>query len=145
MAKKRNVLGAIRKLLVLCDLRVLLPAGVGHPKSRVCQQIYDASDLDDARHMAVWPRLILHRRSSGMRTIRMGISKRGYQLLRTLLGRGARLFVRTAVGKMDPFSRWVDGIRERRGTNHAIVVVGNKYARIIWTLLARHEEYRPAT
>lgn len=52
--------------------------------------------------------------------------------------------MRTAVGKTDRFSQWVNELRERRGTNRAIVAVANKNARIIWALLARSEEYRPA-
>jgi len=81
----------------------------------------------------------------GDRKILMGISKRGEQHLRTLLVHGARAVVRTAVTKTDRFSRWVNELRERRGTNRAIVAVANKNARIIWALLAKNEEYRPAT
>ncbi|MBU2959570.1 transposase [Citreicella sp. C3M06] len=89
--------------------------------------------------------MVPRQRSSGDRTILMGLGKRGDQHLRTLLVHGARAVVRTAAGKTDRFSRWVNELRERRGTNRAIVAVANRNARIIWALLAKNEEYRPAT
>ena len=73
-----------------------------------------------------------------------GISKRGDQHLRTLLVHGARAVVRTSARKADARSQWVKGLVERRGTNRAIVAVANKNARIVWSLLARGEDYRPA-
>lgn len=120
--------------------------GVG-PKTAtaVGAAIGDGRDFDNGRHMAAWLGLVPRQHSSGDRTILMGISKRGDQHLRTLLVHGARAVVRTALGKTDRFSRWVNELRERRGTNRAIVAVANKNARIIWALLAKNEEYRPAT
>jgi len=120
--------------------------GVG-PKTAtaVVAAIGDGRDFDNGRHMAAWLGLVPRQHSSGDRTILMRISKRGDQHLRTLLVHGARAVVRTAVGKTDRFSQWVNELRERRGTNRAIVAVANKNARIIWALLARNEEYRPAT
>lgn len=119
--------------------------GVG-PKTAtaVVAAIGDGRDFDNGRHMAAWLGLVPRQHSSGDRTILMGISKRGDQHLRTLLVHGARAVVRTAAGKTDRFSQWVNELRERRGTNRAIVAVANKNARIIWALLARNEEYRPA-
>ena len=95
--------------------------------------------------MAAWLGLVRRQHSSGDRTILMRIRKRGDQHLRTLLVHGARAVVRTAVVKTDRFSQWVNELRKCRGTNHAIVAVANKNARIFWALLARNEEYRPAT
>ena len=106
--------------------------------------IDDGKDFDNGRHMAAWLGLVPRQHSSGDRTILMGISKRGDQHLRTLLVHGARAVVRTAAGKSDQFSQWVNALRERRGMNRAIVAVANKNARIIWALLAKNEEYRPA-
>lgn len=120
--------------------------GVG-PKTAtaVIAAVGDGHDFDNGRHMAAWLGLVPRQHSSGDRTILMGISKRGDQHLRTLLVHGARAVVRTAAGKTDRFSRWVNELRERRGTNRAIIAVANKNARIIWALLAKNEEYRPAT
>ena len=125
--------------------RVARIRGVG-PKTAtaVVAAIGDGRDFDNGRHMAAWLGLVPRQHSSGDRTILMGISKRGDQHLRTLLVHGARAVVRTAVGKNDQFSQWVNALRERRGTNRAIVAVANKNARIIWALLNRNEEYRSA-
>ena len=71
----------------------------------------------------------------------MGI---GDQHLRTLLVHGARAVVRTAAKKSDPLSMWVNSVKERRGANKATVATANKNARIIWALLNKDEEYRPA-
>ena len=119
--------------------------GVG-PKTAtaVIAAVGDGKDFDNGRHMAAWLGLVPRQHSSGDRTILMGVSKRGDQHLRTLLVHGARAVVRTAAGKSDQFSQWVNALRERRGINRAIVAVANKNARIIWALLAKNEEYRPA-
>ena len=73
-----------------------------------------------------------------------GISKRGDQHLRTLLVHGARAVMRVSAGRPDARSRWVNELVARRGTNRAVVAVANKNARIVWSLLARGEDYRPA-
>ncbi len=80
--------------------------GVG-PKTAtaVTAVVGDGHDFDNGRHMAAWLGLVPRQHSSGDRTIRMGISKRGDQHLRTLLVHGARAVVRTAAGKTDRFSQ----------------------------------------
>lgn len=125
--------------------RVARIRGVG-PKTAtaVVAAVGDAREFENGRHMAAWLGLVPRQHSSGDRRILMGISKRGDRHLRTLLVHGARAVVRTAVSKSDPFSAWVNTLRERRGTNRAIVAVANKNARVIWALLRRGEEFRPA-
>lgn len=97
--------------------------GVG-PKTAtaVIAAVGDGHDFDTGRHMAAWLGLVPRQHSSGDRTILMAISKRGDQHLRTLLVHGARAVVKTAAGKTDRFSQWVNGLRERRGTNRANVL-----------------------
>jgi len=46
--------------------------------------------------------------------------------------------VQHARHKEDALSRWVNRIRERRGSNKATVALANKLARMGWALL-RHE------
>lgn len=72
----------------------------------------------------------------------MGISKRGADISEPCLIHGARSVVRTAQRKTEPFSQWVNSLRERRGMNRAIVAVANKNARIIWAMLNKNEEFR---
>lgn len=69
---------------------------------------------------------VLRRYSSGNRQMLLGISRRRDQHLRTLLVHGARAVVRVAARRADPFSRWVNVLRERRGVNRAIVAVAKK-------------------
>ena len=125
--------------------RIAKVRGVG-PKTAtaVIAAIGDGRDFDNGRHMAAWLGLVPRQHSSGDRRLMMGISKRGDQHLRTLLVHGARAVVRTAASKSDGLSQWVNELKARRGTNKAIVAVANKNARIIWALLAKSEEYRPA-
>lgn len=73
----------------------------------------------------------------------LGISKRGDRYLRTQLIHGARAVVRHAHRKADPLSRWVERIRQQRGTNVAAVALANKLLRIAWVILARGERYSP--
>jgi transposase len=73
----------------------------------------------------------------------LGISKRGDSYLRTQLIHGARAVVQYAHRKDDPLSRWVERIRQQRGTNVAAVALANKLLRIAWVILARGERYNP--
>ena len=82
--------------------------------------------------------------SRGDKTVLLGINKRGDRYVRTLLIQGAMAAIRTAAGKDDPRSRWINALRARRGTKVAAVAVANKNARIAWALLAKDEPYRAA-
>jgi transposase len=106
--------------------------------------IGDGSDFKNGRHLSAWLGLVPRQHSSGDRNVRMRISKRGSQHLRTLLAHGARAVVRTAVRKTDSRSMWVNELRQRRGHNRATVAVANKNARVIWALLTSGEPYRAA-
>lgn len=125
--------------------RIAKIRGVG-PKTAtaIIAAVGDGRDFDNGRHMAAWLGLVPRQHSSGERRMLMGISKRGDQHLRTLLVHGARAVVRTAACKSDPLSTWVNALKERRGANKATVAMANKNARIIWALLNKDEEYRPA-
>ena len=116
--------------------------GVG-PKTAtaVVAAVGDGAAFKNGRHMAAWMGLVPRQRSSGDKRVLMGISKRGDKHLRCLLVHGARSVVRVSQRKTDPFSQWVNALRERRGMNRAIVAVANKNARIIWAMLNRNEEF----
>ena len=58
---------------------------------------------------------------------------------------GARAVVTQAPRRDDGFSRWINQLRARRGTNVTVVAVANKTARVLWALLARNENYRIAS
>lgn len=124
--------------------RIARISGVG-PKTAtaVVAAVGDGQEFKNGRHLAAWMGLVPRQYSSGNRQILMGISKRGDKHLRTLLVHGARAVVRVAAGRSDPFSRWVNALRERRGVNRTIVAVANKNARIIWAMLRRDSEFQP--
>lgn len=88
------------------------------------------------------PGLVLAQNSSGDRTVLLGISKRGDRSLRTLLIYGARIALHHSSRKIDPTSRWVNTIKQRRGYNVATVALANKNARVLWALLARRIIFR---
>lgn len=123
--------------------RIARICGVG-PKTAtaVVAAVGDGREFKNGRHLAAWMGLVPRQHSSGDKRLLMGISKRGDRHLRTLLIHGARSVVRVAQRKTDPFSQWVNRLRERRGMNRAIVAVANKNARIIWAMLNRKEEFR---
>lgn len=49
-----------------------------------------------------------------------------------------------AKNKTDKRSLWIVDKQQRLGTTKACVVVANKNARIVWSLIARDQVYRPA-
>jgi transposase len=81
-----------------------------------------------------------HQGTGGKERI-LGMSKRGDAYLRTLLIHGSRAVVRTAKGKTDPLSRWINALLERRHVNVVIVALANKTARMAWALLRYNRDY----
>ena len=89
--------------------------------------------------------LVPRQRSSGGKTRLLGIFKRGDRYIRTLMIHGARALLGRAGGKQDTRSQWIGRMRERRHPNVVAVALANKNARIVWSILARGEEYRHPT
>ena len=83
--------------------------------------------------------------SSGHHHRLLGISKRGDRYLRTLLIHGARSVLYRCDAKTDARSRWIQGVKARRGVNRAGVALANKNARILWALMAHSDVYRKVT
>lgn len=75
--------------------------------------------------------LVFRKHSSGNREGLLGISKRGYLMLRTLLIHGARGLLRHVKNKADKKSLWSNARIEHRGMNRACVTLANKNGRII--------------
>ena len=96
------------------------------------------------RHAAASLGLVPRQYSSGGKTVLLGISKRGDRYLRKLLVHGARTVVQSAVNRDDPFSQWINRVRERRGKNKAAVALANKLTRIGWAILRYNTRYDPA-
>jgi transposase len=70
--------------------------------------------------------------------------KRGDRYLRTLLVHGSRALLRYVGRKRDAKSVWAVNVMQRRHVNVAAVALAAKQARIIWAMLAKGTEYRPA-
>ena len=118
-------------------------AGVGPmTATAVVAAVGDANNFKNGRQLAAWLGLVPRHVASGGKCRLLGISKRGDRYLRTLLIHGARAALYRARGKDDRHSRWINQLRERRGTNRACVALANKNARIIWALMAHDDEYR---
>ena len=107
--------------------------------------ISDGHAFRNGRQFAAWVGLVPRQHSSGGKTQLLGISKRGDPYLRTLLVHGARSVVYRAK-RQDRLAQPVDcNDKQRRlGTARACVALANKNARILWSLIAKQEVYRPA-
>jgi transposase len=104
----------------------------------------DAPTFKNGRQLAAWLGLVPRHHASGGKPTLLGISKGGQTYLRTLLLHGARAVTRTVERKTEARSRWLQGVKARRGTNRACVAHAHKTARIAWVLLAKGEHYRRA-
>ena len=105
--------------------------------------IGNVGQFRQGRDLAAWLGLVPRQHSSGGKDCLQGISKRGDSYLRTLLIHGARAVVRTAAGKTDARSDWINRLRQRRNKNIAAVAVANKNARIAWALMSKDSDYQP--
>ena len=104
----------------------------------------DATEFKNGRQFAAWLGLVPRQHSTGGKTTLLGMTKRGNCYLRTLLIHGARAVLRGVDRKTDTRSRWLQGVKARRGMNCASVAQANKTARVAWALLAKGDRYRRA-
>src|SRR5262249_56808767 len=88
----------------------------------------DATGFQNGRQFAAWLGLVPRQHSTGGKTTLLGITKGGNRYLRLLLIHGARAVLRVVDRKTDAWSRWLQGVQVRRGTNYASVAPGKKNA-----------------
>lgn len=125
--------------------RIAAVEGIGPvTATAVVAAISDGRAFRNGRQFAAWLGLVPRQHSSGGKARLLGISKRGDPYLRTLLVHGARSVVYRAKLKNDRRSCWINDKQQRLGTARACVAVANKNARIIWSLMAKQQVYRPA-
>jgi transposase len=125
--------------------RLMALEGIGPvTASALVASVGNAHAFNNARQFSAWLGLTPRQNSSGAKTRLGAITKRGDVTLRTLLIHGARSVLRTAASRRDRKSIWAEALRKRSGNNVAAVALAAKNARIIWALLARSTEYRPA-
>jgi transposase len=120
-------------------------AGIGPlTATALVAAVGDATEFKNGRQFAAWLGLVPRQHSTGGKTTLLGMTKRGNRYLRTLLIHGARAVLRVVDRKTDAWSRWLQGVKARRGTNCASVAQANKTARVAWALLAKGDRYRHA-
>lgn len=125
--------------------RALLPVpGVG---VIVATALYSAvaniSDFKTGRDLAAFLGLVPRQRSTGGRTVLLGISKRGNTYLRTLLIHGMRSAFYNRQKRDNDMTAFMERLSARGLHTNKIVVAGaNKAARIIWAVLSKDTRYQ---
>ena len=125
--------------------RLMQVEGVGPiTATAVVATLGEGHAFQHGRQFAAWGGLVPRQHSTGGKPVLGRITKHGNVYLRTLLIHGARAVLQFSAKRTDQKSRWVEGVRRRRGNNIAAVALAAKHARILWALLARGQEYRLA-
>lgn len=126
--------------------RLLHIPGVGPlTATAIVSHVGDGKQFKNGRQFAACMGLTPRECSSGGKQKLLGISKRGSPYIRKLLIQGARVIVNWWSAKEageDYRKQWVQGLVTRRNKFVASVAQANKTARIIWSVLARGEDYR---
>lgn len=127
--------------------RLMTTPGVGAiTASAVAAMVGDPAAFDNGRHFAAWLGLVPRQNGTGGK-IRLGpITKKGDRYLRRLLVLGATSLLRRARKPgADPLAAWAGQLLDQgKKARLVTVALANKMARIIWALLAKGEDYKPA-
>lgn len=112
--------------------------------SAIVATVGNAQLFKNGCQFAAWSGLTPRQYSTGGK-VRLGsISKRGDRYLRTLLVHGARSELMHTPKRSDHKSHWAEQLKQSKSWNKTAIALANKHARIIWTMLARDEDYKPA-
>jgi len=106
--------------------------------------ITDPSLFKNGRGVAAMLGLVPRQRSSGDKTVMLGISKRGDCYVRTLLIHGGRTVIKYASRLKTKRQQLIMEKVERSGINKTAVAIANKNARIVWAMMKSGEKYRAA-
>lgn len=112
--------------------------------SAIVATVGNATLFKNGRQFSAWLGLTPREYSTGGVTRLGHISKRGDEYLRTLLIHGARTELMYSHKREDNKSQWVENLKKSKSWNQVAVALANKHARIIWAMLARDEEFKPA-
>ena len=111
--------------------------------SALVATVGDARSFRSGRQLAAWIGLVPRQYSSGGKKVLGRITRHGDRYLRRLLFLGAKSMM---MGRSrGPLAEWSKRLRARRPYRVAAIALANKMARIVWALLVRGDEYRPAT
>jgi len=111
--------------------------------SAIVATVGNAAVFKNGRQFAAWLGLTPRQYSTGGKPRLGRISKRGDRYLRTLLIHGARTELMHTAKRDDRKSRWAEHLKQRKSWNKTAVALANKHARIIWSILAKDQEYTP--
>ncbi|MFZ6771037.1 IS110 family transposase, partial [Undibacterium sp. Di26W] len=100
------------------------------------------NEFKNGRQLAAFLGLVPKQHSSGGKVRLQGISKRGDGYVRRLLIHGARAVLLHTLRKPERSHTWLAQLATRRNSNVACVAQANKTARIVWAMLAHHQEFR---
>jgi len=111
----------------------------------IISTVGDAREFKNGRQFAAWQGLTPRQYSSGGKTRLGRITRRGDAYLRTLLIQGARSTLQAAMKRMPDkrtrIQQWMIGLAARVGYHKTLVAIANKHARMIWSILAKGEEF----
>jgi transposase len=125
--------------------RALLPVpGVGViVATALFSAIANISDFKTGRDLAAFLGLVPRQRSTGGKTVLLGISKRGNTYIRTLLIHGMRSAFYNRKKRQNEVTAFMERLNDRgMHTNKIVVASANKAARIIWAVLSKNTDYR---
>jgi len=126
--------------------RALLPIpGIGViVATALYSAVANVSDFRTGRDLAAFLGLVPRQRSTGGKTILLGISKRGNAYVRTLMIHGMRSAFYNRKKRKTRFTDFMDRLVDRGlHTNKIVVASANKAARIVWAVLSRNTPFQP--
>lgn len=114
--------------------------GVGRLSASALRvKVADARDYRNGRNFAAYLGLAPGHRGTGGK-VKIGKIRRHHdRYLRQLLIHGARSVLSHLGDKQDEQSRWLRGVRDRRGFNVATVALAHKNARQAWAILVQEQ------
>ncbi len=122
--------------------RVMKVPGVGlMTATYLVASVGNGQQFHSAKQFAAWLGLVPREFSSGGKQRLGRISKRGDRYFRYLLVHGARA-VAAVIERHKDNMPWPYRLLNKKAYNVAVVAQANKTARILWSMLVQHTEYR---
>lgn len=106
----------------------------------------DPSHFKNGRQVAAWLGLVPRQHTTGGKAKLLGITKRGDVYLRSLLVHGGRSVAGNASRTKNKSNRdrWIEGKKQKKGTNIVAVAIANHNARVMWSMLRTGENFKSA-
>ena len=126
--------------------RALLPIpGIGViVATALFSAVANIADFRSGRDLAAFLGLVPRQRSTGGKTVLLGISKRGSTYVRTLMIHGMRSAFHHRKKRANRFTAFMERLVERgMHTNKVVVASANKAARIVWAVLSKNRAFQP--